>query len=1149
MFPSLPTSARPTRFGLSLCSLGCALLLPPAALAQSVPGARPDAATLARYDLNRNGVLDPAELDALRADEARNAAAAAAGAAPRTDGIIQLSPFQVSGEADRGYYASNTLSGTRINTKLEDLGASISVVTKQQMQDFALLDINDVFLYEANTEGVGNFTDVVIDRNGNVVDNVAGNPNNANRVRGIGAANTARGNFQTSGRVPFDPVNIDAVEISRGPNSNIFGLGSGSGTVNTIPSTANLSRENATLELRLDSRWGNRALLDVNRPLLRGKLAVRGSVLHQEEEYVRKPSFSRTDRYNAMVHYRPFPNTTLRGSFERYENYARRPNSILPRDAISYWQDSGRPTWDPPTWTVTRNGVRTVVPFNSNQGAETTALGPGLQSGGTGLYARPSIFVDRGAVDLWMINRLSGIPAPTAANPNPVPTPDNQAGNPRFVESAPAPRVGPLAPTVVSITDKSIYDWTETNIAAANWSRDRVNTYTLEFEQFIMNTPRHVLATQLGWFREDAKRYNRSFIGTGGESPMVVFVDVNERLLDGRPNPYFLRPYVNSLEPTIRRQPLKRDIYRAQAAYKLNLAKETNVFRWLGDHAFSAYSEYKDTQNADHRFRDVIISNHAWLPASTNRAAGATAARANYRYYLGDNQGQNIEYGSPAWDRLSGQRNLTWFNAATNQWVSEPATIGEAFSPGVQRFANVIKTYGGVTQNHLFNGRLVTTFGFRKDSNFNRNAATTQLLPDGISPDYSSDDVWPNDWFRRDGKTKTKGAVLKPFRGWSTLDRRAEQGARLERYGADVLRSLVLHYNEADSFIPATIAQNLNLELLPNPSSVGKDYGVSISLSNRFVLRFNTYETKQINSRTGDAGVIATRAGRIDFAFGGNNDQFNLQRQAREWINATTPGLTPEQLNTAVAAVMQVPEDRLAQMNAFPIAETSDVISKGKEIEIAYNPASTWTTKVAVAQQRVFEQGVTPGIQRYIDARRPIWESIIDPRTGLPWFTTRYGSAGTPIAFLNGVVLAPYKLLRANEGKSRPQIREWRVNVASTLQLSAVSDNTWLRRMSVSGALRWEDKGAIGYYTFANDPEAYDPDRRIYDKAHTYVDLGAGYRTRIYGDKVSLRLQLNVRNVFENGRLQPVGALPNGVPHSFRIIDPRLVILTATFSL
>jgi hypothetical protein len=203
-----------------------------------------------------------------------------------------------------------------------------------------------------------------------------------------------------------------------------------------------------------------------------------------------------------------------------------------------------------------------------------------------------------------------------------------------------------------------------------------------------------------------------------------------------------------------------------------------------------------------------------------------------------------------------------------------------------------------------------------------------------------------------------------------------------------------------------------------------------------------------------------------------------------------------------------------------------------------------------VAQQDVVEKNVTPGIQDYIDNRRPLWESIIDTRTGLPWFTTRYGSAGTPVDFLNGSVLAPYKLLRATEGKSRPQIRQWRVNAISTFDLAGLGiENQWLKRIAVSGAVRWEDKGAIGYYAFDNDPNAYDPNRVVYDKAHTYLDLGASYRSRIYRNKVGFVVQLNVRNAFENGRLQPIGALPNGVPHSFRIIDPQTFILTATFTL
>ena len=1109
---------------------------PGALLAQTAPApAAPTAAQLAKYDVNRNGVLDLAEREALQADEAK--AGLAAG------DVVALSPFEVSAENEKGYYAANTLSGTRINSKLEDLGASITVVTKQQMQDFAMLDINDVFLYEASTEGTGNYTDVFIDRNGVAQDNVARDPNNANRVRGIGAANQAFGNFQTS--VPIDSAMIDGLEISRGPNSNIWGLGNGSGTVNAIPSAANLQRTSSRLELRTDDLGGLRTVLDLNRPLIKDKLALRGMAIYQEDQYQRKPSFSRINRYAGMVTYRPFKSTTLRGAFEHYENYARRPNAILPRDGLSYWQRSGRPTWNASTWTLTRNGVRTVVPYATSVGPENALLGEGVASAGSDL-ARSIIFVDRGAMDLWTTGYISGI------NANGIPTPDfhPNTGHQRFIETAPPPRVGPLAPTSVSITDRSVYDWSEVNIAAANWSQDKINSYQLQLEHFFLNTPRHVLAMQLGWRREETRRQTRSFIGTSGESPMIVYMDVTEILPDGRPNPYFLRPYVDALEPSSSRSSPVRDEYKNQVAYKLNLARENNWLRWLGDHAFSGYHEYKRTLNMSYPFRDVIVSDHPWLPAGGARASGATVARANYRYYLGDNQGENIDFGSPAWDKLNGTKNFRWFNAQLNQWVDEPAVIGEAFVAGNRVSANVIKTYGGVMQNHLWGDRLVTTFGLRKDTNFNRNAAGTTLMPDGITPNFNSDDTWPNNWFRRDGRTKTTGAVLRPFRRWEFIERHVQGGAGVTRVAAEVVRSLNFHYNQADSFIPATIAQNLNLKMLPNPSSKTKDYGVSIGLFDKLYVRVNLYETKQINSRTGDAGTIATRAGRIDFAFAGNNDQFNLQRQAAAWVGSLNPTFTQEQINAEVAKVMGVPVDRLAQMNAFPIAETSDVVSKGKEIEVTYNPTRFWTAKGTVTQQKVVEQNVTPGIQDYIDMRLPIWTTVMDPRTNTPWWTTRYGSAGTPIDFINSAVLPPYKLLRATEGKRRPQQREWRANGLTNFRLAGLPiENKHLKRMGVSAAVRWESKGGIGYYAKANDPESYDPDRIVYDKGHLYVDLGASYGTRLFRDRVGLNLQLNVRNAGENGRIQPVGALPNGQPHSFRIIDPQLFILTATFTL
>ena len=100
--------------------------------------------------------------------------------------------------------SANTMSGTRFNTKLDDLASSVTVMTKQQMSDFAMLDMNDVFLYVAGTEGTGTFTDFTLDRNGSIGDNVQNNPTQANRVRGIAPANISLGNIETMGRVPVE---------------------------------------------------------------------------------------------------------------------------------------------------------------------------------------------------------------------------------------------------------------------------------------------------------------------------------------------------------------------------------------------------------------------------------------------------------------------------------------------------------------------------------------------------------------------------------------------------------------------------------------------------------------------------------------------------------------------------------------------------------------------------------------------------------------------------------------------------------------------------------------------------------------------------------------------------------------------------------
>ena len=117
------------------------------------------------------------------------------------DNIYELSPFEIDASNDIGYYAENTLAGSRLRTNLADLAASISVITMEQMEDTASVDINDVFRYEANTEGADTYTEGVnANRNDGLLDTNAGGMQGlqphghttANRIRGIGRPGTSQ---------------------------------------------------------------------------------------------------------------------------------------------------------------------------------------------------------------------------------------------------------------------------------------------------------------------------------------------------------------------------------------------------------------------------------------------------------------------------------------------------------------------------------------------------------------------------------------------------------------------------------------------------------------------------------------------------------------------------------------------------------------------------------------------------------------------------------------------------------------------------------------------------------------------------------------------------------------------------------------------
>lgn len=1034
--------------------------------------------------------------------------------------VVELSPFIVGGASDKGYQALNTLSGTRLNTKLEDLGSSITVVTKQQMEDTAVLDLNDVFLYEANTEGTGNFTDFSTNRNGGVVDNIQFSPAEANRIRGVGRANIAVGNFAVNPRIPLDTYNVDGVEISRGPNSNIFGLGASAGTVNYVPIRANATRSISTVAMRVDSYGGYRGSFDFNRPLIDQKLAVRVAAVNESKGFVREPSSERINRAQGMILAKPLSNTTIRASAERYANFARRSNSLTPRETVSGWKADGQPTWDPTTMMVTfANGTKSG-PFPV---ARDTALPFGIISQAGQFYNRNSVFIDyAGADQLMSVNRTGRLPA------NGIPTPTVANTDLRMLESSSAleRQQATFFPLYIlpTTTDKSIYDWSKINYMSPNTYDDKANTSTVEAEHILVNNPQHLLAAKIGWFAQKFDSTKRNKIDN---TESTLRVDVNQKLLDGTPNPFFLRPYFGAQAPITTYQPSQRDIQSADLAYQWTPAKLPRGLGWIGQQRLGLHGETFRNDFQSFRLRDLIQSDHPWSAKANRSAVGVWVYD---KFYVGDNQAQNIDH-APAIIPVDGKHTLRWFNALTNQWVSETVDIGENFfNAGV--FSNTrteVRTLNATTQNYFFQDRLVTTFGWRRDR---------QRVRESLPPDIDPATGWfqyaplkiKQPWITDAGNTTSLGAVLKPT------------------------SSLRLFYNQSDSFTPASIAYNAFGELLANPNGKGKDYGIGVSLlKERLFIKVNRYETNDTNARGGDLGTVVGRALRLDGRPTANGQQpNNFQTWSRNVVaqRFARQGVTPTaaQSKTALAQYMGVTESFLDGFYDWNLDSTADVTAHGYEFEVIYNPTPNWRIKFNAAQQVAIDSNVGGDLQRFLAARLPVWTAAKDDN-GLAWWTLSPDGGATPKEDYEANMVAPFKLASSNNGKPRSQVREWRWNAITNYTFTEGR----LKALSVGGALRWLDKGGIGF--LGKPPEAdgvireLDGSKPVYDKARLAVDLSATYRLRFVRDRVRARVQLNVRNVQEDGRLQAVGVNPNGTRFAYRIIDPRQFILSTTFDL
>jgi outer membrane receptor protein involved in Fe transport len=149
---------------------------------------------------------------AAQAAHAQTQPAPAAPAGPEKEEVVVIDKFEVSAAPAHGYSASETMAGSRINTKIIDLPYSTVNLTDQFFKDFGTNVLDE------NMTQIGGLTGLSI--GGNFI------------LRGFASTSQLRDGFYRLGR--YGASNVDRVEVIRGPNAAIYGRTSPGGMVNFI---------------------------------------------------------------------------------------------------------------------------------------------------------------------------------------------------------------------------------------------------------------------------------------------------------------------------------------------------------------------------------------------------------------------------------------------------------------------------------------------------------------------------------------------------------------------------------------------------------------------------------------------------------------------------------------------------------------------------------------------------------------------------------------------------------------------------------------------------------------------------------------------------------------------------------------------------
>tara|TARA_Y100000588_G_scaffold382470_1_gene470037 strand:+ start:145 stop:3525 length:3381 start_codon:yes stop_codon:yes gene_type:complete len=1094
--------------------------------------------------------------------------------AEEDEDVYTLDPFSISEDENVGYEARSSLAGTRLNTPLSDIAATISVVTEEFMDDTGSTDLQELLVYTSNTEilGIGgNFANpnssIVV---GAIQDGQFTRPTQNTRVRGLAAADLTRNYFPSA--VAMDSYNTSRVVINRGANAILFGLGSPAGIINN-QTISPIFQNHGEVSFMTGSYGTIRSELDVEKVLIENKLSVRVAALHEDTKYQQDPAFERDRRIHGILEWRPWENTTLKMAYESGSIYANRPRSIPPQDMVSRWFDpaqnggSGapKPAHDP------HNRFQLFI-YRDGEDVDYTGGTPSDQV--DNLYFGPIGFTFEAAVAYPNTNTAVGggaLPNGTQAF---VPiihprwgidqstvNPDGSGGirfqsfvTMRGVNQLYANMLGsPVDQNGISksvarnfyvnevITDTSLFDYRNLLVDGPNKSEDeQFDVVTGSLEQTFLEGNAGVA------YHFNKEEYHSNFrqVIDDGSRFQALAVDVNLTYPNGDANPNFGRLFWSAGGRNgvtrIRDQDLEN--HRFTGFFKHDLTEKADGFlgELLGDHTFTVLEEHARTNS-----RNISLSNYDWGEDFRNKGTppnGANATAVGSLIYASESianqssaSGANASNMSTVLD-IQPEYTMSYFDRETQLHTTGTfSTVANQPTGGVLSKNNIDST-AFILHSKFLNDHIATTYGYREDKVkvwSNGNPPRTGINRRDIGPNSFALASTPN--FTSKSDSTSWGLVAHVPDDW------------MDSFGGV---GLSLHYSESDNAQIGQERSDLLGQNLAPVSGETEERGFTISFADeRFSIRVNDYRTLQIGEDAGLVSNFNNFMGPYLSSYPPAARQLNidtnlLQQDDIQDLAGYTALQNAQYVKDTLGVTWDAAGESVIRTTPPGLVFPTDLLSEGLEIEAVANLTPNWRMMFNISQQQVMATNTAPLLNKFIS------EDVDPTLDRFGHFPTNAGQFETIRSFTERFGLLQSKIKISEDGGIKTnEIREWRWNLITNYAF----DSEKLKGWNIGAAARWQDNVGIGRPVI-NDPElGLIPDlaNPIYGPDEFQLDAWIGWETdwgTFFGRDTLLRVQLNIRNVLDDDALIPVVANPDLTIPVYRIPMERRFELRGSLS-